>query len=150
MKVKFVGFGGLGEYPCYEDEKGKVYFDTNNGRNGLCLCTGAWREKESGSICGEPYGPVSEEVECEEPFVRHHREFDYMMLGRLQADCDYFLGYGNGYEGHLYYKDVNSHCDEMKKLYESFAASDKPEWLTLEKIEGYREQMTEVLEQRRS
>lgn len=144
MKVKFVGFGGYMEVPCYEDENGKLYFDENNGRNGLCLYTGAWRD-ECDEICGEPNRMVTEQVKCDEPFVRHLREHDYMMLSRLQSDCDYFLGYGNGYEGHLYYKDVHEHCNEMEKLYKSFSDSDKPEWITLEQIEKYREDMFKLL-----
>lgn len=140
MKVKYVGLGGYMDTPCYEDENGKLYFDENNGRNGLNLYTGAYRS-ELGEICGEPSYRVEETVECDEPFVRHPREIDYMMLSRLQSDCNYFLGSGNGYEGHLYYKEVNKHCDEMKNLYESFADEDKPEWLTAEQIEEYREKM---------
>ena len=142
MKVKYIGFGGgYTEYPCYEDENGKIYFDINDGENGLNLYTGAYRHPEDEDICGEPYSKVTETIECDEPFVRHPREFDYMMLSRLQSDCNYFLSYGNGYEGHLYYKEVNRHCDEMKKLYESFDDSDKPEWITLEQIEQYRGDM---------
>ena len=143
MKVKYVGFGGYMETPCYEDENGKLYFDENNGRNGLNLYTGAYRT-EWGEICGEPNRRVEESVECDDPFVRHPREFDYMMLSRYKSDCDYFLGYGNGYEGHLYFKEVNEHCNEMKKLYESFADEDKPKWLTAEQIEEYRMKMIEA------
>ena len=33
------------------------------------------------------------------------------------------------------------HCDEMKKLWNSFADDEKPEWLTLEQIHEYREKM---------
>lgn len=147
MKVKYVGFGGdCIESPCYEDENGKIYFDMNDGRNGLDLYTGAYRE--CGEICGEPNRRVTEPVECDEPFVRHPREFDYMMLGRLKMDCNYFLDNGNGYEGHLYYKEVNKHCDEMKKLYESFPDEDKPEWLMLEQIEEYRMKMLEKRRER--
>ena len=143
MKVKYIGFGGeYIEYPCYENENGKIYFDINDGKYGLNLYTGAYRL--DGYICGEPSEKVTETVECEKPFVRHSREFDYMMLSRCKMDCDYFLGNGNGYEGHLYYKEVNEHCDEMKKLYESFADDDKPEWLTLEQIEEYRTKMIEL------
>lgn len=142
MKVKYIGFGGgYIEYPCYQDENGKLYFDTNNGRGTLELCTGAYRHPEDGDICGEPNTRVKEPVECEEPFKRHTREFDYMFLSRLESDCKYFLGNGNGYEGNLYYKEVNEHCDEMKKLYESFSDEDKPEWLTMEQIKEYREKM---------
>ena len=143
MKVKYVGFGGYMETPCYEDENGKLYFDENNGRNGLNLYTGAYRT-EWGEICGEPNRRVEESVECDDPFVRHPREFDYMMLSRYKSDCDYFLGYGNGYEGHLYFKEVNEHCHERKKLYESFADEDKPKWLTAEQIEEYRMKMIEA------
>lgn len=145
MKVKFVGFGGYMDTPCYEDENGRLYFDENNGRNGLNLYTGAWRDKDCDEICGEPSHRVTEPVECDEPFKRHSREFDYMMLGRYKSDCDYFLGYGDGYEGHLYYKEVNKHCDEMKKLHDSFSDDEKPEWLTAEQIEQYRTDMLELL-----
>ena len=146
MKVKYIGFGGgYAEYPCYEDENGKIYFDLNDGKYGLNLHTGAYRHPEDGDICGEPYDRVTETVVCDEPFVRHQREFDYMMLSRYKMDCNYFLGNGNGYEGHLYFKEVNKHCDEMKKLYESFSDEDKPEWLTAEQIEQYRTDMLELL-----
>lgn len=140
LKVKYVGFGGYMEVPCYEDENEKLYFDENNGRNGLALYTGAYRT-ECDEICGEPNTRVTEEVVCDDPFVRHPREMDYMMLGRLKADCDYFLGNGNGYEGHLYYKSVEKHCNEMEKLWNSFTEDEKPEWLTMKQIKEYREQM---------
>nr|WP_243121968.1 LPD11 domain-containing protein [Clostridium sp. Marseille-P7770] len=140
LKVKYVGFGGCMERPYYEDENGRLYFDENDGRNGLRLCTGAYRH-EDGDIWGEPETSVTEEVVCDKPFVRHPREFDYMMLCRLKMDCDYFLGNGNGYEGHLYYKSVEEHCDGMEKIWNSFADDEKPEWLTMEQIKEYREQM---------
>ena len=145
MKVKFVGFGGSCiDYPCYEDENGELYFDTNDGRNGLDLYTGAYRHPEDGDIWGEPNIHIVEKIECDEPFVRHPRERDYMQLSRLLMDCKYFLGNGNGCEGHLYYQEVNGHCDEMKKLYESFSDEDKPQWLTLKQIEEYREEMLKI------
>lgn len=142
MEVRFIGFGGYMEMPCYEDKNGKLYFDENDGRNGLNLYTGAYRD-ELGEICGEPGTRITETVECDEPFARHPRERDYRMLSRLESDCKYFLGNGNGYEGHLYYKEINEHCNEMKKLYESFSDEDKPEWISLEKIETYRKEMLE-------
>lgn len=91
MKVKYVGFGGYMEVPCYEDENGKLYFDENNGENGLNLYTGAYRT-EWDEICGEPCNRVTEPIECDDPFVRHPRERDYMFLGRMKSDCNYFLG----------------------------------------------------------
>lgn len=149
MKVKYIGFGGgYAEYPCYVDENGKIYFDMNDGKGELCLYTGAYRHPEDGDICGEPCSMVTESVECEEPFKRHAREHDYVMLDRLRSDCEYFLGYGYGYEGHLYYKSVEKHCDEMEKLYSSFADEDKPEWLTMEQIKEYREKMLKLREEK--
>lgn len=140
MKVKYVGFGGYMEVPCYEDENGKLYFDENDGKNGLDLYTGAYRD-ECDEICGEPCNRVTESVECDDPFVRHPREMDYMLLDRMKSDCNYFLGNGNGYEGYLWGGSVEVICDEMEKLWNSFADNEKPEWLMLEQIHEYREKM---------
>lgn len=74
------------------------------------------------------------------------RKFDYMMLDRLKTDCDYFLGNGNGFLGHLYYKDIDRHIEEMEKIYESFSNEEKPEWINLENIKNYKEKMTKMLE----
>lgn len=71
MKINYIGFGGTGNYPCYEDENGKIYFDLDNGHGELDLHTGAYRHPEDGDICGEPFERVMEEVECEAPFKRH-------------------------------------------------------------------------------
>lgn len=75
MKVKYIGFGGgYMEYPCYEDENGKIYFDLNDGRGELVLFTGAYRHPEDGDICGEPNVEVADSVECDKPFTRHPME----------------------------------------------------------------------------
>jgi hypothetical protein len=66
-------------------------------------------------------------------------EFNYMMLGRLQSDCEYFLGNGNGYVKCLYYGNVEEHISAMKKLWNDFDI--KPEWLSFEEIENYEKQM---------
>lgn len=71
------------------------------------------------------------------------RKFDYMMLDRLRSDCDYFLSNGNGYLGYLYYKDIDKHIEEMKEIYNSFSEDEKPEWISLEDIENYKEKMNE-------
>ena len=146
LDVKYAGFGGYMEVPCYEDENGKLYFDENNGIGGLNLYTGAYRD-EFGEILGEPDKKVTEDVRCAEPFARHTRENDYRMLGRLKQDCEYFLGYGAGNEDALYYKNVAAHCDAMEKLWNSFEAEDKPEWLTMEQIQEYRDKMTRELKE---
>lgn len=78
--------------------------------------------------------------------IENPRKYDYMMLDRLRSDCDYFLGNGNGFVGHLYYKDVNRHIDEMKKIYNSFTEEEKPDWISLEDIDKYQENMLKMLE----
>lgn len=85
---------------------------------------------------------ILKEEERENP-----RKFDYMMLDRLRTDCEYFLGNGNGFLGSLYYKDIDQHIEEMKKLYESFSEQEKPEWISLENIENYRQKMNEKLKE---
>lgn len=73
----------------------------------------------------------------------------YALLSRLQSDCEYFLGYGRGYEGHLYYGSVDRQCDKMEKLWNSFREDKKPEWITIEQIKSYRERMTKMLEEKK-
>ena len=68
--------------------------------------------------------------------------FDYAMLYRLKTDCDYYLGNGYAFEGHLWAKTVEEHIEEMKKLYA--IVPKKPEWLTAEMIQNYAVKMMEV------
>ena len=75
------------------------------------------------------------------------KSFNYSMLDRLKSDCDYFLGNGNGLLKHLYYKDVNKHIEEMKKIYNSFSEVEKPEWINMEDIDNYKEKMIEISEE---
>ena len=131
LTVKFVGFGGgFMEYPCYKDENEKLYFDINDGKNGLDLYTGAYMD-ELGDICGEPNQSVMQEIKCDKPFSRNLRERDYQFLSRLKADCEYFLRNGNGCKKYLYKESIEKHCDEMEKIWNSFTDEQKPKWLTM-------------------
>lgn len=68
--------------------------------------------------------------------------FHYMMLDRLRSDCEYYLGNGNRFAGHLWVSnDEKGHIELMKALWNSFPADGKPEWLTYEKILDYEKQM---------
>ena len=73
--------------------------------------------------------------------MKNNNEFNYMMLGRLKSDCEYYLGCGNRSARQLYYKDEQEHINEMKKLYNSFPEGEKPEWLRWEDILKYEELM---------
>lgn len=71
-------------------------------------------------------------------------EYNYMLLDRLRSDCEYFLNYGNGYEPNLWAGDIDSQISKMKKLYNSFADDEKPEWITIEDINNYEKKMKEL------
>lgn len=62
-----------------------------------------------------------------------------MLLDRLRADCDYFLGAGGRSEKHLWAGGVYAQIKKMRKLYA--ALPEKPEWLTAEAIDRYAAQM---------
>jgi hypothetical protein len=57
-----------------------------------------------------------------------------MLLGRLQSDCKYYLGCGNRCKKQLWAGDEQRQIDKMKELYNGFASSGKPEWITYEEI----------------
>ena len=64
---------------------------------------------------------------------------NYLILDRLRADCEYFLGAGNRAEKHLWAGSVYAQIVKMRELYD--ALSQKPEWLTKEMIDDYADRM---------
>lgn len=75
-------------------------------------------------------------------------EFLYQMLGRLESDCKYFLGNGNGYEKHLWASTVDNQILAMKEIYNKL--EEKPEWLSLEQINNYENEMKAKLNEKSS
>ena len=82
----------------------------------------------------EPTEAGSDELPA---FVDHSG--DYVLLDRLRADCDYFLGAGGRSEKHLWASNVHAQIKKMRELYD--ALPEKPEWLTAEAIDRYAAQM---------
>lgn len=82
----------------------------------------------------EPTKAGSDELPA---FVDHSG--DYVLLDRLRADCDYFLGAGGRSEKHLWAGSVYAQVKKMRELYD--ALPEKPEWLTTEAIDRYAAQM---------
>lgn len=74
--------------------------------------------------------------------------FDYMMLSRLQSDCDYFLGYGRFDENRLWAGSVPDQIAEMKKIWKKFPKDEKPEWLSWAYILRYERKMSDDVYQR--
>lgn len=66
----------------------------------------------------------------------------YGLLGRMETDCEYYLGYGFRNEEKLWGKNVADHIFYMKALWNSFSPEEKPEWLSMEKIEAYEREMS--------
>jgi hypothetical protein len=79
--------------------------------------------------------------EIEKEIEKYDNKFKYMLLSRMQSDCNYYLGYGNGCVDHLWASTVERHIAYMKALHNSFAESEKPQWLTMEEIEKYELEM---------
>ena len=87
-------------------------------------------------------GFIERELLAEEPAAEAmpsgHGE-EYRLLGRLKADCDYFLGAGGRAEKHLWAGNVREQIAKMRELYA--ALPEKPEWLTMEDIDRYAQRM---------
>ena len=69
-----------------------------------------------------------------------NQQFEYMMLSRLQSDCDYYLGHGGRDANHsLWAQDEQKQIDKMRELYDELLI--KPEWITAEQIDEYAAKM---------
>lgn len=69
--------------------------------------------------------------------------FRNQLLGRLQADCEYYLNYGNRNTKRLWTGNVTLQIKLMTELYNSFSEDEKPQWLTLDEIIAYGKEMSE-------
>ena len=80
-------------------------------------------------------------------YIKENSESDikhqYMLLNRMQSDCEYFLNHGNGNAKRLYMGDVKKQIAEMKKIWNNL--KEKPEWLSMEEINDYEKQMLSKL-----
>lgn len=151
MKFTYEGFNG-NDYPSYRDEKGNLWLDINNGACGMEVDLHKSTRNDR-MDAGEPDFPVTDiykekDIIFVNEFHVHPRKGDYMLLDRLRSDCNYFLGNGNGYEGHLWANTVEEHIQKMKEIHNSFSKADKPQWLTMEQIEEYERKMLKKRKER--
>lgn len=84
---------------------------------------------------------MRETKEIIENWLKSEKSFRYQMLGRLAADCEYYLGYGNRYADSLWAHDEARQIELMIALYNSFGADEKPQWLSMEQIMEYQKEM---------
>lgn len=76
-----------------------------------------------------------------EEIVQYDLKYRYMLLSRMQADCEYYLGYGCRNRKRLWAGDENRQIEYMLWIYDSFTENEKPVWLTREQIMEYAEEM---------
>ncbi len=79
--------------------------------------------------------PVNEEQSDEYGYT-------YRLLGRLQADCDYFLAPMSRSSKQLWAGSVADQIAKMKELWNSLPADGKPQWLSMEDILQYEKDMS--------
>ena len=137
LTLKFIGIDDF-SCPTYQDQYSRLWKDLNLGHSenpDLYSVTGNDMDEE-------PVSPIRQEhIFDPEPFRRNPYEFQYMLLSRMQSDCEYFLGYGNRSVTILSGNDPQHHIDRMKELWEELPADGKPEWLTWEQLLTYEKAM---------
>lgn len=69
--------------------------------------------------------------------IKHVNKFNYMLLARLKADCEYYLGWGARNKKWLWAGDELEQIREMKKLYYNMPYHQRPEWLSETKLKYY-------------
>ena len=74
-------------------------------------------------------------------------EFEYQLLSRLKADCEYYLNWGGRSVNRLWAGNVEAQIAKIKELWN--VLETKPRWLTMEQINEYERQMT-VTEENKS
>lgn len=72
-----------------------------------------------------------------EDVLQRDLTFRYQLLGRLKADCEYYLNYGNRNTNRLWAGNENRQIELMKRLHDSLPDNEKPEWLTMDEIVAY-------------
>lgn len=131
---------GIDDFACpmYKDQFGKLWKDIDLGST----ATPSLYSVTGNDIDGEPLSPIKQEyIFSPAPFQRSPFEFEYMLLSRMQGDCEYYLGFGRRSSHAIGGKTVDEHISKMKSLWNGFPPDQKPEWLTWEQILDYEKAM---------
>ncbi len=75
--------------------------------------------------------------------------YSFMMIDRMEQDCKYFLGYGNGNKKYLWGCNVEDHIKIMREIYESIPKTERPEWINKKRIKDYEYKMKKILKEKR-
>jgi hypothetical protein len=117
------------DQPLYESEDTGILYVEVNGR----------LYYRSGDDWEEPVCPVNFEYKITHRKPLNPQKHIYMMLDMMRSRVKYFLGWGKGNRNELKEGSIEEHITEMKRLWDSLI--EKPEWLTMEEIEDYHQQM---------
>ena len=77
-------------------------------------------------------------------FRNKDNKYKYMLLSRMQADCEYYLKWGGHSPRHLWAGSIKKQIKAMKELYKSFSSEEKPKWISWEDILMYEKEMSEL------
>ena len=144
MKLEYIGKDDWGKHT-YKDENGRYWKDEMPHQDIhislYSVIPNAYDGEPAYSldqVCGDKEIEIEfvNERVVDSPYMR-----DYMLLGRLRSDCDYYLGNGNRYTNHLWAKNEEDQIENMKELWNGFTEKEKPEWLTMEQIHQYENEM---------
>ena len=146
LVLNYIGEDNLG-LPVYQTTTGVFLKDINcdNGVLNLCTVVGGFDGDPNISISNiKKYQGLEIVIIGRDNEPTKEEKFNYMLLGRLQSDCEYFLGYGNHFEKALWAGNVADQISKMKEIHNSFPVSKKPVWLTYEGILNYEKLMTAI------
>lgn len=144
VELTYIGTDFLGT-PAYQDKDGVIFKDINLDNGCLSLYSISGHDIDDDPCY--PIESIPKYKDCniiilgreDEPTKGEKR--NYQLLCRLQMDCDYFLGYGNGYEKYLWANSVEGQIAKMKELWQFFEDEKKPRWLTMDQILDYETKM---------
>lgn len=126
--------------PTYKDENGNYYKDVDLSPLGVTPKV-LHISSPCNDIDGEPDFPVTNFVILNPPtendIKQEKYKHQYMMLSRLQMDCNYYFGNGNRFDGHLWAGNIYEEIEEMKRLWSEIPEDIKPEWCTMGDILEY-------------
>ena len=139
MGVKYAMFNSEGVTIEWQDEQG----ETQETKLSWARATGVvQRLVDEGRYLETPVVSLPE-PETDEPLEGETEPYDYSfeygLLGRLKADCEYFLSEGHQHEKHLWAGSIHAQIAKMRELYDLLPG--KPEGITKEIIDDYETRM---------
>lgn len=139
MGVKYAMFNSEGVTIEWQDKQG----ETQETKLSWTRAAGVvQRLVDEGRYLEAPVASLPE-PETDEPLEGETEPYDYSfeygLLGRLKADCEYFLSEGHQHEKHLWAGSIHAQIAKMRELYDLLP--EKPEGITKEIIDDYETHM---------